>query len=164
MHNYLLGLGWYIVDTGKFFSKKGQGARFEAPGYHPALILPDILIAKNGLYFWVEIKGKQGGFNKFHKTNTWQTGLNCNAFDDYAILDTMGIPVLVCFVHWGHSDEPDNGGPAGLFVGKVRVMIRAIDHKAQQQTDGKWLYYWPIEVFIQKHDFNLEMYWGLYGN
>lgn len=91
------------------------------------LILPDMLMAKDGNSLFVEAKRKSR-FSWFRNRKDWTTGISLRLFNDYLeVRKRTGLPLWLYFLQEGGKDRdapPPGDSPRGLFGGEILMLAR----------------------------------------
>ena len=72
--------GWNVLPAYEISEQKKSPRLFTSECGN--LIIPDLLVFKDDKIMWVEVKSKSA-FTWHRKTETWQTGLDNNYWNDY---------------------------------------------------------------------------------
>ncbi|MBO0799789.1 MAG: hypothetical protein J2P31_13290, partial [Blastocatellia bacterium] len=117
------------------------------------LVMPDLLVWKNGTTFWIEAKTK-GHFTWYRQNGTWQTGIDRHHYDDYLQVwrnFDKSWEVWLLFLHETATPSvaDQQAGcpprcPVGLFGNRISFLQNHIDH-----FGPRWgrhgMVYWRLE-------------------
>jgi hypothetical protein len=114
---WLMSLGWYVLPSYNYSGEDDNKAPKLLRAGSKSFIVPDLLIAKDGVFRWVEVKTKTER-NRYAIGRCWNTGFDSNHWCHYKeVARITGTEVWVAFVH-AQDDEIlyDSMANLGKFV------------------------------------------------
>jgi hypothetical protein len=131
------------------YSGLGKGKAPKLAGASRSLVTPDLLVAREGMTTWVEVKWKTSA--TLHKTSgSVDTGIERRLWDHYSEVERVtGIPVWIVFVH--QTEREIRGEPISTLKSCARFGVGA----------GAGMVYFPVAKIRQLASFQDVMREGM---
>jgi len=97
-------------------------------------VAPDLLVFNDKKMYWIEAKNKNA-FTYYRKTDTFQTGINLNHYNDYVEINkNFPHDIWILFLQREGVAKDSNKGPSGLYGDTITELLKKIDHKTDEMV------------------------------
>ena len=114
-----------------------------------SVVAPDVLVYKNGKFFFAECKRKNA-FTWHRISKRWTTGIDIRHYKEYLkVSDIFETEVYLFFLQMGGVAKDSEKSPSGLFYNSLSFLSKDENINHVNDKWAKGMIYWSIDKLIK---------------